>query len=257
MTSINSLFSLEKKRALITGSSQGIGFGLARGLASAGAEIVLNGRNFDRLESAAEILRGEGANVQTSAFDVTDSEAVKAGIDSIESDFGPIDILVNNAGMQNRQSLEDFPEEDWHQLMQTNLDSVFFVSKYVAKYMIPRKAGKIINICSVQSKIGRPTIAAYTASKGAVAMLTKGMCIDWAQHNIQINGLAPGYFKTELTEALVNNPEFTAWLTGRTPARRWGDVEELQGACIFLASPASSFTNGHIMYVDGGVTTTL
>ncbi|MFD0917195.1 SDR family oxidoreductase [Pseudahrensia aquimaris] len=257
MTAIESLFSLKGKRALITGSSQGIGFALARGLASAGAEIILNGRNEARLEASAGKLRDEGAIARTAPFDVTDSKAVKGGIDAIEASIGAIDILVNNAGMQNRQSLEDFSDEDWHQLMQTNLDSVFFVSKHVAKHMIPRKAGKIINICSVQSKIGRPTIAAYTASKGAVAMLTKGMCIDWAQHNIQINGLAPGYFKTELTEALVNNPEFTAWLTGRTPARRWGDVEELQGACIFLASPASSFTNGHIMYVDGGVTTTL
>ena len=251
------LFKLDGKRALITGSSQGIGFALARGLAKAGAHIILNGRNEEKLTKAAADLSAEFSNIHQAPFDVTDSAAVQAGVDKIEADIGPIDILVNNAGMQNRQSLEDFPDEDWHLLMKTNVDSVFFVSKAVAKHMIPRKAGKIINICSVQSKIGRPTIAPYTASKGAVAMLTKGMCIDWGKHNIQVNGLGPGYFKTELTEALVNNEEFTAWLTGRTPAGRWGNVEELEGACVFLASPASSFVNGHIMYVDGGVTTTL
>ncbi len=254
---MKNLFDLTGKRALITGSSQGIGFALARGLAKAGAQIILNGRSEEKLAKAAEVLSAEFENIHQAPFDVTDSAAVKNGINKIEAEIGSIDILVNNAGMQNRQSLEDFPEEDWHQLMKTNVDSVFFVSKAVAKHMIPRKAGKIINICSVQSKIGRPTIAPYTASKGAVAMLTKGMCIDWGKHNIQVNGLGPGYFKTELTDALVKNEEFTAWLTGRTPAGRWGDVEELEGACVFLASPASSFVNGHIMYVDGGVTTTL
>lgn len=251
-----SLFDLTGKTALITGSSQGIGLALARGLAAAGARIILNGRNEERLNAAAEKLSADGAAVSTSAFDVTDSASVQAAIAQIEAESA-IDILVNNAGMQNRRTLEEFPDEDWHQLMRTNVDSVFFVAKAVANHMIPRKAGKIINICSVQSKIGRPTIAPYTASKGAVAMLTKGMCIDWGKHNIQVNGLGPGYFKTELTDALVNNAEFTGWLEGRTPAGRWGDVQELEGACVFLASPASSFVNGHILYVDGGVTTTL
>ncbi|MEM1038659.1 MAG: SDR family oxidoreductase [Pseudomonadota bacterium] len=251
-----SLFDLTGKTALITGSSQGIGFALARGLAAAGARIILNGRNEERLSAAAEKLSADGAAVSTAAFDVTDSASVQAAIAEIESEAA-IDILVNNAGMQNRRTLEEFPDEDWHQLMRTNVDSVFFVAKAVANHMIPRRAGKIINICSVQSKIGRPTIAPYTASKGAVAMLTKGMCIDWGKHNIQVNGLGPGYFKTELTEALVSNAEFTGWLEGRTPAGRWGDVQELEGACVFLASSASSFVNGHILYVDGGVTTTL
>jgi gluconate 5-dehydrogenase len=250
-------FNLTGRLALITGSSQGIGFALARGLAQAGAAIVLNGRNADRLAAAARTLRNEGATVHEAAFDVTDSAAVTSGIDAIESDIGPIDILVNNAGIQRRESLENFPEETWHELMTTNLDSVFYVSKTVARHMIERKRGKIINICSVQSELGRPSIAPYAASKGALKMLTKGMCIDWGPHGIQVNGLGPGYFRTELTEALVNDEKFSAWLTGRTPARRWGNVEELAGAAVYLASPASDFVNGHILYVDGGITATL
>jgi gluconate 5-dehydrogenase len=170
---------------------------------------------------------------------------------------GAIGILVNNAGMQRRAPLEEFAESDWHTLMKTNVDSVFFVGQAVARHMIGRKRGKIINICSVQSELGRPNIAPYTASKGAVKMLTKGMAIDWGRHGIQVNGLGPGYFKTELTQALVTNEEFSAWLVGRTPSGRWGDVEDLAGAAVFLASDASSFVNGHILYVDGGVTATL
>jgi gluconate 5-dehydrogenase len=251
------IFSLQGRTALITGSSQGIGFALARGLASAGATVVLNGRGVERLAAAAKTLRAEGASVEEMAFDVTDSSAVKAAIDRIETQIGPVDILVNNTGIQRRQNLEDFPEETWHELMETNLDSVFYVSKAVANHMIPRKCGKIINICSVQSELGRPSIAPYAASKGAIKMLTKGMCVDWGPHNIQVNGLGPGYFKTELTEALVNDQAFSAWLTNRTPARRWGEVQELVGAAVFLASSASDFVNGHILYVDGGVTSAL
>lgn len=252
-----SLFDLTGRTALVTGSSKGIGFGIAEGLASAGARVVLNGRNTDALEAAAQDLRSRSHEIETSAFDVTDADAVKAGVDAIEADAGPIDILVNNAGMQARTSLEDYPEETWKTLMSTNLDSVFYVSKAVAQHMIARRRGKIINVCSVQSEAGRPGIAPYAASKGAVKMLTKGMCIDWGPHNIQVNGLGPGYFKTELTEALVNDEAFSGWLINRTPARRWGDVEELQGAAVFLASNASNFVNGHILYVDGGVLTVL
>jgi gluconate 5-dehydrogenase len=250
-------FSLEGRTALITGSSQGIGFALARGLAAAGARVVLNGRRAEKLATAAETLREAGATVEEAAFDVTDSDAVKAAIDGFEARIGAIDILVNNTGMQYRENLESFPEDAWHKLMETNLDSVFFVSKAVANHMIPRKRGKIINICSVQSELGRPSIAPYAASKGALKMLTKGMCIDWGPHNIQVNGLGPGYFKTELTEALVKDEAFSAWLINRTPARRWGEVQELEGAVVFLASPASDFVNGHILYVDGGVTSAL
>jgi gluconate 5-dehydrogenase len=241
------MFSLQGRTALITGSSQGIGFALARGLAAAGATVVLNGRGVEKLAAAAETLRAEGATVVEAAFDVTDSSAVKAAIDRFEAEAGSIDILVNNTGIQRRETLENFPEETWRELMETNLDSVFFVSKAVANHMIPRRRGKIINMCSVQSELGRPSIAPYTASK----------CVDWGPHNIQVNGLGPGYFKTELTEALVNDEAFSAWLTNRTPARRWGEVQELVGAAVFLASSASDFVNGHILYVDGGVTSAL
>jgi gluconate 5-dehydrogenase len=250
-------FSLAGRIALVTGSSAGIGLALARGLASAGAEVVLNARNADKLETAAALLRSEGARVHAVPFDVTDGAAVTQGIERIEREIGPIDILVNNAGLQRRAPLEQFAEADWHTLMKTNVDSVFLVGQAVARHMIGRRRGKIINICSVQSELGRPGIAPYTASKGAVKMLTKGMAIDWGPFGIQVNGLGPGYFKTELTQALVDNPEFSAWLVGRTPCRRWGDVGELAGAAVFLASGASDFVNGHILYVDGGVTATL
>jgi gluconate 5-dehydrogenase len=250
-------FRLDGRLALVTGSSGGIGFALARGLGQAGAALVLNGRDKARLEQAAGILRDEGLTVHTRDFDVTDAAAVQAAVDNIESALGGIDILVNNAGMQRRMALQDFPVQDWHELMRTNVDSVFFTGQAVARKMIERRRGKIINICSVQSELGRPNIAPYMASKGAVKMLTKGMAIDWGPYGIQVNGLGPGYFKTELTEKLVADEQFSAWLTGRTPSRRWGDVAELAGAAVFLASDASSFVNGHVLYVDGGVTATL
>ncbi|MGH6639637.1 MAG: SDR family oxidoreductase [Polaromonas sp.] len=245
-------FRLDGRLALITGSSSGIGFALARGLGEAGAALVLNGRDAAKLEQAAGILRGEGLQVHTRGFDVT-----QAAVEDIEATIGAIDILVNNAGMQRRMPLQDFPADDWHELMRTNVDSVFLVGQAVARKMIPRQRGKIINICSVQSELGRPNIAPYMASKGAVKMLTKGMAIDWGPYGIQVNGLGPGYFKTELTEKLVADEQFSAWLTGRTPSRRWGEVAELSGAAVFLASDASSFVNGHVLYVDGGVTATL
>ncbi|MBO9651113.1 MAG: glucose 1-dehydrogenase [Variovorax sp.] len=250
-------FDLTGRTALITGSSAGIGYAIARGLAGTGARVVLNARSSDKLERAAAQLREEGATVFTSCFDVSAGDAVNAAVDRIEAEVGPIDILVNNAGMQRRAPLDQFEEAHWHELMKTNLDSVFLVGKAVARHMIGRKQGKIINICSVQSELGRPGIAPYTASKGAVKMLTKGMAIDWGPHGLQINGIGPGYFKTELNDALVKNADFSAWLIGRTPSRRWGDVEELTGAAVFLASDASRFVNGHILYVDGGVTATL
>ena len=257
MNPIAKLFDLSGRTALITGSGSGIGLALAGGLAGAGARVILNGRDAAKLDAAAAGLRADCADVLTAPFDVTDAAAVTAAVERIESEAGAIDILVNNAGVQRRAPLEDFPQAHWHELMRTNVDSVFFVGRAVARAMIPRRRGKIINICSVQSELGRPNIAPYTASKGAVKMLTKGMAIDWGQHGIQVNGLGPGYFKTELTEALVKNEEFSRWLIGRTPSRRWGDVEDLVGAAVFLASDASNFVNGHILYVDGGVTATL
>ncbi len=257
MTAVLRQFDLSGRTALITGSSAGIGLALAQGLAGAGAAVVLNARNAAKLQAAAQALREQGATVHAMAFDVTDATAVAEAVARIEAEIAPIDVLVNNAGMQKRAPLQDFTQADWQQLMRTNLDSVFVVGQAVARHMIPRGRGKIINICSVQSELGRPNIAPYTASKGAVKMLTKGMAIDWGPHGLQVNGLGPGYFKTELNQALVDNPEFSAWLIGRTPSRRWGDVEDLVGAAVFLASDASRFVNGHILYVDGGVTATL
>lgn len=251
------LFDLSSRRALITGSSQGIGFALAQGLAEAGAGIVLNGRDTAKLELAATELRKSGAAVHTLAFDATDHDTVRTAVDSFEAETGAIDILVNNAGMQHRTELENFPADAFERMLQTNIASVFHVGQAVARHMIGRKAGKIINIASVQTALARPGIAPYTATKGAVANLTKGMATDWAKHGLQCNAIAPGYFDTPLNAALVADPEFSAWLEKRTPAGRWGNVEELVGACIFLSSPASSFVNGHTLFVDGGITASL
>ena len=252
-----SLFDLTGKTALITGSSQGIGFALAKGLAAAGASIVLNGRDVEKLVAAANILRDQGVNASTLAFDATEHANVRSAIDGYEAGSGPIDILVNNAGMQHRAALEDFPADAFERLLQTNIASVFHVGQAVARHMIARKAGKIINVASVQTAMARPGIAPYTATKGAVGNLTKGMATDWAKYGLQCNALAPGYFDTPLNAALVADATFSAWLEKRTPAGRWGNVEELVGACVFLASPASSFVNGHILYVDGGITASL
>ncbi len=253
----HNLFSLHNKRALITGSSQGIGLALAEGLVRAGARVIINGRDLDRLTNAKKELEKKGIKSSAAQFDVTNEKDVAIAIDFIEREQGPIDVLINNAGMQFRTALEDYPLEKFRELMRVNVESAFIVAKAVAKYMIARKHGKIINISSVQSELARPTIAPYTATKGAIKMLTKGMCADWAKHGIQVNAIGPGYFKTPLNQALVDNPEFSSWLERRTPAGRWGTVDELIGAAVFLASPASSFVNGHILYVDGGITAVL
>jgi gluconate 5-dehydrogenase len=252
-----SIFDLSGRLALVTGSSKGIGFAIARGLAEAGAVVVLNGRDQAALEAARAEIAGEGREVHVAAFDVTDSEAVAAGIASIEGEIGPIEILFNNAGMQHRAMLEDFPVEAWEKILATNVSSVFYVGQAVARRMIPRGHGKIVNIASVQAELARTSIAPYTATKGAVKMLTKGMATDWARHGLQVNAIGPGYFRTELNAALAADPEFTAWLEKRTPAGRWATVDELIGAAVFLASDASSFVNGHVLYVDGGVTSCL
>ena len=251
------LFQLAGRRALVTGSSQGIGFALARGLAEAGASLVLNGRDKSKLDAAAATLREEGHTVDTLPFDATDHDAVRKAVDDFESSTGAIDILINNAGMQHRTALEDFPAEAFEKLLQTNIASVFHVGQACARHMIERGQGKIINIASVQSMLARPSIAPYTATKGAVVNLTKGMATDWASRGLQCNAIAPGYFDTPLNAALVSDEEFSAWLAKRTPAGRWGLVKELVGAAIFLSSDASSFVNGHTLYVDGGITASL
>jgi len=248
---MSKLFDLSGRLALITGSSRGIGRAIAEGYIEAGARVIINGRD---AAAVAATVKALGANAIAAPFDVTSRAAVEAAIGKIESDVGPIDILVNNAGMTKRMAFTDFPEEDWRQILATNLDSVFFVTQSVARRMVPRSRGKIVNICSVMSELGRASIAPYTASKGAVKMLTKTMCAEWARHGITANGISPGYFGTELNTALMNDEKFSAWVCARTPAGRWGKVEELQGAAIFLASDASSFVNGHILFVDGGMT---
>jgi len=248
-----SLFDLTGRRALITGSSQGIGLALAHGLAAAGAQVVLNGRDAGRLaQTVAQV-----PDAMALPFDVTDHSGARAAVDEFEAEHGAIDILVNNAGMQFRAPLEDFPADAFERLLQTNIASIFHVGQACGRHMIGRGRGKIINIASVQTALARPSIAPYTATKGAVGNLTKGMATDWAKYGLQCNAIAPGYFDTPLNAALVNDPDFSAWLEKRTPAGRWGKVEELVGACIFLASDASSFVNGHVLYVDGGITASL
>ncbi|WP_408584851.1 SDR family oxidoreductase [Paraburkholderia bannensis] len=246
------LFDLEGRTALVTGSSQGIGLALASALADAGAAVILNGRSRQALETAASPLRARGAQVEVEVFDVTDAQAVRDGIARIEA-RRPVDILVNNAGIQRRAPLETFNDADWDALMATNLSSVYYVSKTLAPFMIERGRGKIINIGSVQCELARPGIAPYTATKGAVKNLTRGMCADWAKYGLQINAIGPGYFDTPLNKALVEDAAFDAWLRKRTPAGRWGKLDDLHGAAVFLASSASDFVNGQTIYVDGGI----
>lgn len=247
------LFDLAGRRALVTGSSQGIGLALARGLGEAGAEVVLNGRDEEKLAAAAVGI--DGARILP--FDVTDRLAVRAAIDDFEMTVGPIDILVNNAGVQHRAPLEDFPAEEFERLLHSNVSSVFHVGQACAQHMIGRGRGRIINVASVNAMLARYSIAPYTATKGAVANLTKGMATDWARHGLTCNAIAPGYIRTPLNAPLWSDPAFNDWLEKRTPAQRWGEPEELVGACVFLASDASSFVNGHVLFVDGGLTASL
>ena len=250
-------FRLDGQLALVTGSSAGIGLGIARGLAQAGAAVVLNGRDAAKLEAVRAELAAEGLAVHARCFDVTDGTAVRAAVDTIEQEIGAITTLVNNAGIQRRAPFQDFKTEDWDALMRTNIDAAFHCGQAVARKMIPRGRGRIINICSVMSEIGRASIAPYTATKGAMKMLTKGMAIDLGPLGINVNGIGPGYIRTVLNQKLIDDPAFNGWLIGRTPSRRWGEIDELAGAAVYLASDASRFVNGHILYVDGGVTATL
>jgi gluconate 5-dehydrogenase len=247
------MFDLAGRRALVTGSSQGIGLALARGLAEAGARVVLNGRDRAKLATAAADIAG----ADTLAFDVTDRDSVRRAIDDYEAAAGPIDILVNNAGVQHRTPLEEFAADDFERLLQTNISSVFHVGQACARHMIERRRGRIINVASVNALMARYSIAPYTATKGAVVNLTKGMATDWARYGLNCNALAPGYMRTPLNEPLWSDPAFNDWLVKRTPAQRWGEPEELVGACVFLASDAASFVNGHVLYVDGGLTASL
>jgi gluconate 5-dehydrogenase len=254
---IQELFSVQGKIALVTGSYQGLGLILARGLAEAGATVVLNGRSQEKLDIAVKQLLGDGLKVYGYKFDVTNSSQIKDIIPKIGEEVGSIDILINNAGIIKRAPLDQIDETAWRETIETNLTGMFLVIKQVVHGMIARKSGKIINIGSLQCEVSRNTIGSYTASKDGVRMLTKAMATDWAKYNIQVNAIGPGYFLSDLTKPLAENPEFDIWLKKRIPSGCWGDQEELVGAVIFLASKASSFVNGHILYVDGGILTTV
>jgi gluconate 5-dehydrogenase len=254
---LTALFNLEGKRAFVTGASRGLGLAFAESFAKAGASVILAGRKQGELELAGDSLRASGHAVSQVVIDVTNTDSVNEAIKWAESEIGPIDILVNNAGIQRRAPLENFTDTDLDELMATNLDGVFKVSRAAVKGMIERRRGAIINVSSVQSALARPSIAPYAASKGAITMLTKSMAGEWGQHNVRVNAIAPGYFKTELNSALVADEKFSEWLTGRTPMRRWGEVHELAGAAVFLASEAASFVTGQTFFVDGGITSVL
>ena len=250
-------FDLGGKTALVTGGGSGLGLAMARGLAEAGARVVLNGRGGAKLGAAAAALKGDGLLAEAAAFDVTDSAAVDAGIAEVIARFGAIDILVNNAGVQHRGPIEEFSDADWRRVMATNLDAPFFMARAVIPAMKARKSGKIINIASLMSSLARPTTVPYQASKGGIAMLTRGLAVELAPHGIQCNAIAPGFFATEMNTALTSNAEFSAWIVKRTPAGRWAQPQELAGAAVFLASSAADFVTGQVLYVDGGFTASM
>ncbi|HQR09970.1 MAG TPA: glucose 1-dehydrogenase [Casimicrobiaceae bacterium] len=245
-------FDLSGSVAVVTGGGSGLGLAIARGLAQAGARVVINGRNRAKLDAAAAALAGEGHDVSVTAFDVTDEAAVGAGMADIERAVGPVDILVNNAAVNNRKPFDQYSLAEWRALQDANFDGPFLVTRAAVPGMKARRRGKIINICSLASDIGRPNIVAYAASKGGLKMMTRALAVELAPHNVQVNGIAPGFFKTEMNAALIDNAEFSAWVAKRTPAGRWGDPREIAGAAVFLASPAGSYVTGHLLYVDGG-----
>ena len=253
-----SLFDLTGKRALVTGATHGLGMAMATGLANAGAEIIINDISKERLENAIKEYATNGIKVHGFNFDVTDEPAVIKYVDLIEKEIGPIDILVNNAGIIKRTPVVDMEVADWELVLKIDLTGPFVMSKQVGKRMITRNAGKIINMCSMMSELGRETVSAYAAAKGGLKMLTKNLATEWAKYNIQVNGIGPGYFATSQTAPIrVNGHPFNDFIIRRTPAERWGQPEDLQGACVFLASKASDFVNGHILYVDGGILASL
>ena len=252
-----SLFDLTGKTALVTGSSRGLGRAFADGLAGAGARVVLNGVNEERLADAAAQMQSAGHQVLTSAFDVTDEAAVVAAFDGFDKDGIDIDILINNAGIQFRKPMLELKTSDWQRVVDTNLTSAFVIGREAAKRMATRGRGKIINIGSLTSELARATIAPYTVTKGGIKMLTKAMAAEWGELGIQANAIGPGYMITDMNEALINNPDFDAWVKARTPMRRWGKPEELAGTAIYLASEASNYVSGQIIYADGGMISVL
>jgi gluconate 5-dehydrogenase len=254
---MQSVFELSGKVALVTGAYRGLGFAIAQGLARAGASVVLNGRRIEAVEPAARALTAQSLKASTAIFDVTDRDAVRAAVNAIESEHGRIDVLVNNAGIQRRGALADFSQQDWDDIIATNLTAPFVVSQAVLPGMIARKSGKIVHIASLMSELARPSVVPYTAAKGGVRQLTRGMAVELAPHNIQVNAIAPGYFATEMNRALIDNAEFNAWVCKRTPAGRWGQPDELAGIAVFLASSASNYMTGQLLIVDGGMSVAL
>ena len=250
-------FSLAGRIALITGATRGLGFAIAHGMAEAGATVVLNGRKPDDLAASAQRLNDAGHKAATAAFDVTDRDAVHAGVAAVVAKHGAIDILVNNAGIQRRAPFVEFRQEDWDAVIATNLTAPFVVSQAVLPGMIARRAGKIIHIASLMSELARPTVVPYTSAKGGVRQLTRGMAVELAQHNIQVNAIAPGYFATEMNRALIDNAEFNAWVCKRTPAGRWGEPPEIAGLAVFLASRAADYMTGQMVVMDGGMSVAL
>ncbi|MFB7892505.1 SDR family oxidoreductase [Microbacterium sp. NPDC056044] len=250
-----SLFDLRGRTALITGSTRGIGSALADGLAAAGADIVVNGTTAEGVERAVAALaeRHPERRFTGRAFDITDEDAVEEAVAGIESETGGIDILVNNAAVQHRQPMTELAAADWRRVIELDLTAPFLVGRTVARGMLGRGAGKIINICSIQTDLARPTIAPYTAAKGGLRNLTRAMTAEWASGGLQINGIAPGYIRTEMTQALIDDAAFNSWVVGRTPSGRWGEVDDLVGPAVWLASDASRYVNGQVIFIDGGM----
>ena len=250
-------FDLAGHVALVTGAYRGLGFAIARGLARAGARVVLNARRAEVIAPPVQKLRDEGLPADSSLFDVTDAKAIDAAVAAIASEHGPVSILVNNAGIQRRHPLVEFPDEEWEAIMATNLTGPYRISKAVLPAMIERRRGKIIHIASLMSELARPSVVPYTAAKGGIRQLTRGMAVELAPHNIQVNAIAPGYFATEMNRALLDDAKFTAWVKARTPAGRWGEPEEISGLAIFLASSAANYVTGQIVMIDGGMSVAL
>ena len=255
----SSLFDLTGKVALVTGATHGLGMAMANGLGAAGATIVVNGNSSQvKIDAAVAAYTEAGFDARGYKFDVTNENEVESAVTRIEDEVGPIDILVNNAGIIRRIPLLEMPLDEWELVVRTDLTSVFIVSKAVVGRMVQRKRGKVINICSMMSELGRDSVGAYAAAKGGLKMLTRNMATEWAKHNVQVNGIGPGYFATEQTAPIrVDGHPFNDFIVGRTPAGRWGEPDDLQGTAVFLASEASDFINGQIIYVDGGILATI